>query len=325
MQLQNTDLKFTVTITARILIFVLSVAFGTFVLLVSAKQVMAANLKDISIVRDDILKLEDIFDGLERNQDFVLGPSPQPGQDMVLNARTLYRIASALDLPWRPSTSNDQVTIRRAATVISFDRIEDTIKAGLRDNGLNADFNLLLSQGAKQIILPDDQPASLDIQSINYNPGSEYFEARLVAPSKSNPLRQVIYTGRVEQMTKVPVLKNVMRNGNLIRESDVHWISMRSRNVKPDMVMGVEDMVGMTPRRIVMNGKPVLSQDLESPKIVERGELVTLVFQNGPLQLTAKGKALQDGAKGDLIRVSNSNSNKTLIGNVSGPNEITIQ
>jgi len=43
------------------------------------------------------------------------------------------------------------------------------------------------------------------------------------------------------------------------------------------------------------------------------------------MTLTAKGKALQDGALGDMVRVANTDSNKSLQGVVTAHREVTIR
>ena len=107
-----------ILLTLRIILFVLTVSAGIIALMVGSQAALAASLKDSAVVETDTLTLGDLFDGLDHNRDYVLGAAPQPGQDMVLGARTLYRIAKAMNLPWRPSNAAEQITVRRTATVI---------------------------------------------------------------------------------------------------------------------------------------------------------------------------------------------------------------
>ena len=81
----------------------------------------------------------------------------------------------------------------------------------------------------------------------------------------------------------------------------------------------------MTPRRMAFNGKPLTDTDIEAPKIVERGQSITMTFSNGMIELTAMGKALESGAKGDVIRVVNTNSSKNLQAIVSGEQQVKVQ
>jgi flagella basal body P-ring formation protein FlgA len=101
-------------------------------------------------------------------------------------------------------------------------------------------------------------------------------------------------------------------------------VKIYEREVQPDMILDAESLVGLTPRRIVSAGKPVRNIDVEMPELVARGDSVTLVFDSAPLYLTAKGKALQNGGKGDLVRVINIASNRSIEGVVTGDRQVTV-
>ena len=91
-----------------------------------------------------------------------------------------------------------------------------------------------------------------------------------------------------------------------------------------DYMITEESLYGMTPRRMVMTGKPIRDMELENPQIVSRGAPVTLVYKDGAMTLSARGKSMQGGARGDLVRVINMNSNRSLEGIVTAENEITV-
>ena len=100
---------------------------------------------------------------------------------------------------------------------------------------------------------------------------------------------------------------------------------MRSSRINSGTILSAADLVGMTPRRMVLDGKPIVANDVEAPRIVKRGESVTLNFKSGSLELSAMGKALEHGSKGDLVRVVNNSSNRTIEALVTGEREVTVQ
>lgn len=191
-------------LTLRIVLFVLALGIGVATLIAGTQAALAANLKNISIVTGDELKLGDLFDGLEKNADYVLGPAPQPGKDMVLNARTLYRISTALNLSWRPASSSEQIIVRRAATVVPQNKIEEALKEALSGEGLEGRYNLLISGGDQQMILPHGLPDSVEVSSIKFDPRRDIFEAALVAPSKETPSNAFLLWGRSKEWWPFP-------------------------------------------------------------------------------------------------------------------------
>src|SRR4051794_25030171 len=63
---------------------------------------------------------------------------------------------------------------------------------------------------------------------------------------------------------------------------------------------------------------------LQQPQVVTKGSLVTMVLQQRSMTLTAQGKALEAGADGQVIRVVNTMSNRTVEAVVTGPNQVSV-
>lgn len=66
--------------------------------------------------------------------------------------------------------------------------------------------------------------------------------------------------------------------------------------------------VGSLPRRTILAGTPLTNDMLQAPLDVERGELVSVIVQNGAAHLEAQGIAEQSGRCGDVISVKNPKS-----------------
>ena len=319
------NIWFKTSMTVRITLVLLALITGSFTLIVSAQKAMAASLKPISIIKGDVLTLGDIFDGISRNADYVVGAAPQPGQDMVLNARTLYRIAVALDLPWRPTSSSDQIIVRREATIVSYETIENSLRNELKEKGVRGNYNVSLNNGKPTMIIPNDLPEQVEVSSFNYDNQKDYFQASLVSPSLDNPVKKILVNGFVERLVSVPVLRNNLQRGDIIGENDITMIEVPQKQMQHDIIMDKDDLIGLTPRRFAYAGKFILAGTLERPQLVERGEKVTIAFKEGPLVLTAKGQAMQSGAKGDLIRIKNINSSRSIDAVVTGENQVIVQ
>lgn len=311
-------------LAARIALFIFAVSIGMIVVLAGTKQALAASLRSEAIISGDYIKLGDIFSGV-KNAEYILGPAPAPGKDMVLNARTLYKIAAALDVEWSPSSSAEQIVLKRHATVIPETEIQSAIEDKIRESGSADKFTVSFINAPGSIILPAESQTTLDVTAFNFDPQKNTFHAVVVAPSAEKPLKRLNLSGRIEPLIAVPVLKNTLKNGDLIGALDIDYIDIAESHIANGAVLDEKNIVNMTPRRLVQAGKPIISNELEPPKMVERGDLVTLIFANGPITLTVKGKSLQAGSLGDTIRVSNVESNKNLQGTVTAHREVTIR
>jgi len=284
----------------------------------------AAQLKTESVVEGDYVRLGHLFDGVE-NADYVLGAAPAPGQDMIINARALERIANAMNISWTPATMTEQVILRRDATVLGEMEILQAIEEALKSDGVSESFSITLTDSLSPIILPSDTPATVEVGTLSFDPSRDVFTVRLGAPSFEKAVKTFTLSGRIERTISVPVLKNSLKSGDIIGTMDLDWIDLPRKNITPDIVLNEHDLINKTPRRFMASGKPVSMNDLQSPKMVDRGDMITLVFENGPMVLTTKGKSLQAGAMGDVVRVSNMDSNKNLQGVVTAHREVTIR
>lgn len=320
-QIDRTDIM----IAAKLALFVMALTVSLFILSAATRAALAASIKDVAVIKGNVITAGDLFDGIKNNADYVLGPAPQPGKDMILSARTLYRIASSLDIAWRPQSTAQQVIVRRAATIIPASQIEEKLVAELRASGAPGEFNVLANGGIENIVLPIDADKSFEVSDLRYEPHKDYFEAVIVAPSKDNPLKRQTIAGEVERIVSLPVLKTSMSNGDIISITDLDFIEVSAKSLPRDIILDADKIAGQTPRRIASAGKPLSFNDIQPPQLVGRGETVTLVYKDGPILVSTKGKSLQNGALGELVRVTNIASHKNISGIVTGSREITVQ
>lgn len=82
--------------------------------------------------------------------------------------------------------------------------------------------------------------------------------------------------------------------------------------------------VGQEARVAIYAGRPVRAQDLGSPTLVDRNQLVTLVYQSGGLAISTEGRALSRGSAGDVVRVMNLASRTTVSGRVGADGTILV-
>ena len=285
----------------------------------------AVSLKHHNTINTHTITVADVFDGAGDKGKRVLGAAPMPGKDMVLNARTLMRIALALDLNWRPQSSSETATLTRAATIISHSDIEEKIQSALMNTGITGDYTLSFETSFDQIALPDGTAKTVDITNMDFSPSTNRFKATLYAPSQNNPIHTETIIGAIERLTDIPVLTNTIRTGTLIGARDIDMIQVRESEMSGNTILDPQTLIGMTPRRTITQGSPIQVSDILKPEAVTRGSLVTMIFDSGAMRLTAEGKALQNGAAGDTIRVLNTASNKTLQAMVTDNGDVIVK
>ncbi len=82
--------------------------------------------------------------------------------------------------------------------------------------------------------------------------------------------------------------------------------------------------LGQEARVTLYAGRPVRAADVALPAVVERNQIVALVFQAGPLSILAEGRALARAGVGDTIRVMNLASRSTVSGRVRPDGAVVV-
>ena len=86
----------------------------------------------------------------------------------------------------------------------------------------------------------------------------------------------------------------------------------------------LEDVIGQEARVVLYAGRPVLPNDIGPPALIDRNQIVTLVYTAGPMTILAEGRSLGRGAVGDRVRVMNLSSRTTITGSVSPNGDVIV-
>lgn len=86
----------------------------------------------------------------------------------------------------------------------------------------------------------------------------------------------------------------------------------------------VEDVVGQEARVVLYAGRPIKFGDIGPVSIVERNQIVMLVFNSGGLRIATDARSLGRGGVGDVIRVMNLNSRTTVSGIIGADGTVTV-
>ncbi len=110
------------------------------------------------------------------------------------------------------------------------------------------------------------------------------------------------------------VATHVLRASSVITEADVTLVEADI----PGAATSLEEALGQEVRQTIYAGRPVALDNIGQPALVDRNQLVSLIYQQGPLAIIAEGRALARGGVGEVIKVMNTSSHATVTG-VVGP------
>ncbi|MGF1631437.1 MAG: flagellar basal body P-ring formation chaperone FlgA [Kiloniellaceae bacterium] len=264
-----------------------------------------------AVVEAEVVRLSDLFDGIS-DPALAATPvarAPEPGVSVEVGARWLFAVAKAHSLPWQPRSRYERIGLRRASHDISAEEIEAALRLALADQGINGEVLLVLDNPELRLRLPSDSGGGLRVTRLTLDPSNGRFLAQVVAPPSGEPQARLSITGRAVELTEVPVLRRVVKPGEIIRERDIEWVSVQVNRLTRTTVLDSDTLVGMSPRRAIRAQDVIRSTDLQTPVMVTKNSLVTIRLLTERMELTVQGRALEDGAEGDVVRVMNTKSN----------------
>ena len=314
-------------ITTTLIVTSLLVMLGSHVALAGKKSVkqLPVMLIESVVVNSTIVKLGDVFTNTGSKSDIAIAYAPAAGQTATLDANWLYRVANAYKIKWRPLSIREQVIVQRESVVITRQEIEDRILIALIDKGADARSQVELSNRLMRIHVAGDLAAKVFVDDVIFEPRTKRFTAVLAATGGSGPEQRTRVTGRLHRILEVPVLSARMKPGSIIRKHHVKWIKIRAERLQRDIILDDENLIGMASKRGLLSETPLRNSDVRRPVLVPKNSLVTLELSMPGMSLSAQGKALEDGAKGDTVRVHNIRSKNIVEGVVTGDGKVRVQ
>jgi flagella basal body P-ring formation protein FlgA len=137
-------------------------------------------------------------------------------------------------------------------------------------------------------------------------------------------MRHVRVAGRIHRVSGGPVLARRVMRGEIISERDIEWLQLRSGRIPHNTVLDADALIGLSPKRTLRAGAPVRMSEVQQPVLVSKGAHVTLGLETPSRTVTARGRALEDGARGDTIRVTNAQSHTVVEGEVTGAGTVAV-
>ena len=92
----------------------------------------------------------------------------------------------------------------------------------------------------------------------------------------------------------------------------------------PGAYTTLDEVIGLETRVALYAERPVRSGEVGPPALVERNQIVPLIYQTGSLVIQAEGRALDRAGIGETIRVMNLASRQTVSGRIRADGTIAV-
>ena len=122
----------------------------------------------------------------------------------------------------------------------------------------------------------------------------------------------------------VVVSSRTLRKGDVITAGDVKLSKHNIADLSYGYFVEKKSGVGMKVKRRAVAGTVLTPSMLKKPLVISRGQRVAIMAQSGRMEVRMMGKALNNGAIGDRIKVINIKSKQKLEAVVTSSSEVKV-
>jgi len=122
----------------------------------------------------------------------------------------------------------------------------------------------------------------------------------------------------------VPVPAYDIARGQVLTEADLIYAPVPAARANAGIVKNLAMLTGMETRRALRAGEMIRTFDVKRPTFVAKGSNVTMLFETEGIRLTAVGRAMGEGAEGEVITILNPTSYRQVQGLVIAPGTVRV-
>jgi flagella basal body P-ring formation protein FlgA len=191
-----------------------------------------------------------------------------------------------------------------------------------RDLGLQVTVKKIGYRGSLAL---EPGPVSFDVVAPPQWQGWGHGSLALIIRSGERIVRNIPVPVEVEALADMAVAVRPLDRGDVIGIQDVVLQKRDLASAPSRICRSVDEVVGKRVTAAIRGNAPIRSDFLERLPLVKRGQLVSIIAENGAVLITATGKAKGQGAQGDVILVQNSLSLKEFQATVVDANTVMVR
>ncbi len=186
----------------------------------------------------------------------------------------------------------------------------------------NLEYKISIQSPTTDIITNDLEAPKIEIPSLNeFNPNS--FRRVTIKDLKGNIVKTIPVNARILVYQKVLVASD---NISFNKEVD----NSNTKIEKKEVSKCLNNILTSLPNdcvscKNIVKGSVIQKNSIKQKAIIEKNQNVDIVFQGRGVQITLRGKALKEGAKGDTIIVRSEKYNKTYSAIVDSQSKVTVR
>ncbi len=207
---------------------------------------------------------------------------------------------------------------------ITAEDVGKAIAEQMQQQAVEQKASVTLSPGSPPVLYSADHPLKLSIHSLQIDPQARRWQAQayILAGGKTETVKPI--SGTYLALMDVPVLTRQLGRNDVIEQGDIAIKSVPTPQLRKETVTDVKQLIGQSPRAVISANRPIRLSEISSPVVIKKGQAVEMTYTSRYMHIKATGIALQDGAKGEMIRVKNDKSEKAVSGRVESAGHVEV-
>lgn len=322
-----TGIRFKWVLIAEIVFFILSwngsVVLATTVVKVpervhvSSKQI---RLGEIAHIEGEDNQLVEALKSVE------LGKAPMPGEMREINAHYVGIKIKQIGIDPAKLTLDihEKIEVLRKTIEISPEEIErilkqfickkmpwDTAQATIK---ISSTKGITLSAGEISYeVVPQKREDYLGVTNLS-----------LIFMVDGTIEKKLWVNAHIDVSKEVVVSNHPLSRHDTVTEGDIRLEKMNLAELPANVVTDPLEVIGKRTKRAIDPNLPLKLGFLEVAPLVRRGDLVTIVAESDNLKITTQGIVSENGCKGEMVRVINTNSRKDVYARVVDSRTVAV-
>ncbi len=152
--------------------------------------------------------------------------------------------------------------------------------------------------------------------------GDETFRTTVLVDGK--PCKTLYLRASVHPLEHVAVATRDIGRGSPINDTDFTMIRKDLAELSDGFFTDRAELRGLIAARSLSAGSVISLRCVDRPVVMKRGKIVTAEVRGRSFRITAMVKAMDNGRVGDVVRLTNLDSRKTLTGEVIDENTVRV-
>lgn len=256
-----------------------------------------------------------------------LGRAPSPGLERRLKREKILSLIAASGFSPREVAvdSPDEARIIRASQKADREAIEKALVDHLmRTSGAAVSEIVIKALSCPQIPLPLGR-LEVRVERSRWPADTERAFIPVTFLVNGKRAGTAMVQALVEVWGRVAVARKPIERGEAIAKDDYSIEARRLTWLPRDAISDPNRLEGKIARRAIEAGQVIRASAIESPVLVERGDMVTVIAEGEKFKLKAKAKAKGAGKYGDYLRLIVPESGVEIYGRVTGEKKVSVK